>query len=312
MPEYACGQVLFGINTIYTVLMEDGAEVRCRIKGKVLKAEGRSYNPIAPGDMVEMARDARDASSGMLVGVLPRRTELSRWNKKGRARQVISANADVTVCVTSPQSPPFRPRFIDRLIAAAEEGGMEAALLVNKSDLPMSPEAEERVEDYRRIGYPVYYCSALTGSGIGELASALHGKTAAFVGQSGVGKSSVLNALDPSLGLKVGEVSQKYNRGSHTTNFAVLLRLAGGLSIIDTPGIRELELADVLPEELAYRFREFGRFSESCEVPVCPHDGEPGCAVRAAVEAGEIHPDRYESYLRILSELRESRRVQYG
>jgi ribosome biogenesis GTPase len=127
-----------------------------------------------------------------------------------------------------------------------------------------------------------------------------------------VGKSSVLNALDVSLALKVGELSRKYDRGNHTTNFAVLVKTAGGLSIVDTPGIRELTIADVLPEELAYRFREFEAASSSCEVPVCKHDEEPGCAVRAAVESGEIHPDRYESYLRVLSELRDSRRSRYG
>ncbi len=306
------GTVLFGINSIYTVLLPDGAEVLCRIKGKVLASDERAYNPVAPGDEVEIARDPKDPATGMLVKALPRRTVLARWNGKGRARQVIAANADLAVCLTSPQSPPFRPRFIDRVIAAAEEGGMEALIVVNKMDLGMDPEVEERVEDFRRIGYRVFSCSAATGEGIPELSAALAGKTAALIGQSGVGKSSLLNALDPGLSLKVGEVSQKYDRGSHTTNYAILVRTAGGLSIIDTPGIRELMLADVLPDELAYRFREFEAPAASCEVPVCKHDGEPGCAVRAAVEAGEIHPDRYESYLRMLFELRETRRARYG
>jgi ribosome biogenesis GTPase len=306
------GRVLFGINSIYAVLLDDGTEVRCRIKGKVLDEGERSYNPIAPGDEVEIARDPKDPSSGMLVKSLPRRTILARWNQKGRARQVIAANADVAVCLTSPQSPPFRPRFIDRVIAAAEEGGLEALVVVNKADLPMDPGVDERIEDFRRIGYGVILCSALTGKGIPELSAALKGKTAVLVGQSGVGKSSIINAFDPGLRLKVGEVSQKYDRGSHTTNHAALLKTAGGLSVIDTPGIRELMLADILPDELAYRFKEFERPAGSCEVPVCKHDGEPGCAVRAAVEAGDVHPDRYESYLRMLSELREYRRARYG
>ena len=306
------GTVLFGINSIYTVLMKDGAEVRCRIKGKVLASDERAYNPVAAGDEVEVSVDSKDHSSGMLVRALPRRTVLARWNAKGRARQVIAANADIALCLTSPQSPPFRPRFIDRVIAAAEEGGMEVFIAVNKTDLGINPEVEDRIEDFRRIGYRVFFCSAITGEGISELAAALSGRTVALIGQSGVGKSSILNAMDPSLSLKVGEVSQKYDRGSHTTNYAVMARTAEGLSIIDTPGIRELVLADVLPDELAYRFREFEAPAGSCQVPVCKHDGEPGCAVRAAVEAGEIHPDRYESYLRMLSELRDSRRARYG
>jgi ribosome biogenesis GTPase len=304
MTETVSGQVLYGINTIYTVLTDAG-EVQCRIKGKILREEERSYNPIAAGDFV-------DISQGMIVGLHERRTSLVRWNKKGMARQVLAANADIAVCVSSPQSPPFRPRFIDRVIAAAEGGGMEAVILMNKADLEIDHDASDRLADFRRIGYRVHVCSARTGDGIEELVRALSGKTAAFVGQSGVGKSSILNALEPGLGLRTGEISAKHDRGNHTTNFSVLLRLANGLSVIDTPGIREMEIADILPEELAYSFREFSPLAAHCEVPVCPHEEEPGCAVRRAVERGELHHDRYESYIRILLELRESRRPRHG
>ncbi len=311
MAETVTGQVLYGINTIYTVLV-DGIELQCRIKGKVLKEIDRSYNPIAAGDFAEISRDPHSSSNAMICGIRERRSILARWNRKGRARQVLAANADMAVCVTSPSSPPFRPRFIDRIVAAAEAGGMEVMILVNKSDLQVDEDVRDRLDDFRRIGYPVHFCSALTGEGIKEVAALLAGKISVFVGQSGVGKSSIINSLQPALGLKVGEVSRKYDRGVHTTNFSVLLRLDNGLRVIDTPGIREMELADILPEELAYSFREFGPFAGSCEVPVCPHDGEPGCAVRAAAENGEIHPDRYESYLRILGELRDSRRLIHG
>ncbi|HUI69868.1 MAG TPA: ribosome small subunit-dependent GTPase A, partial [Spirochaetia bacterium] len=135
---------------------------------------------------------------------------------------------------------------------------------------------------------------------------------AVFVGQSGVGKSSLLNAMSPDLALKVGEVSQKHDRGSHTTNYSSLLLLADGLRIIDTPGVRELELAEVLPEEVGFHFRDFLPHTEGCEFQPCLHVGEPGCAVTVAVEKGEIHPDRYESYLRIVRELQDSGRQIRG
>jgi ribosome biogenesis GTPase len=158
----------------------------------------------------------------------------------------------------------------------------------------------------------VHRCSARTGGGMRELSSLIEGRTAVFVGQSGVGKSSLLNALSPGLALKVGALSRKHDRGNHTTNFATLLLLAGGLRIIDTPGVRELELADILPEEIGLHFRDFAPYMQKCAYQPCLHDGEPKCAVAAAMERGEIHPDRYESYLRILQELRETRKAAHG
>ncbi|HVO39302.1 MAG TPA: ribosome small subunit-dependent GTPase A [Spirochaetia bacterium] len=305
------GEVLYGINTIYSV-QADGALMQCRIKGKVLREAERSYNPIAPGDVVEVIPDTLSPREGLIAEVRARRTVLSRWNKKGRAPQVLAANADLAVCVTSPASPPFRPRFIDRLIVAASAGGLRPVVLLNKADLPLSADAEERLGHYARMGYTVHSCSAVRGQGLEELAQMLRGLTAVFVGQSGVGKSSILNSLFPGLGLRVGNVSAKHNRGSHTTNFSSLLLLEGGLRIIDTPGVRELELADVLPEEVGYHFRDFVPFAGECEFQPCLHAGEPGCAVLAAVESGQIHADRYESYRRIIQELQENRRPGNG
>ncbi len=297
------GEVLFGMHSIYTVLSQ-GLQVRCRIKGKVLRAEAKAWNPIAPGDLVEVEPDPISPSEGRIVRVEPRRTVLERWNKKGRAPQVLAANADVAVCVTSPLSPPFRPRFIDRLIVAAEAGGLLPVILMNKEDLGAGDAVEERLEHYGRMGYEVLRCSARTGAGIGALAVRLAGVTAVFVGQSGVGKSSVLNALAPGLGLRVGQISSKHDRGSHTTNYPVLLAPGRGLRVIDTPGIRELEVADIVAAEVAGHFRDFAAFTGGCRHPSCLHDGEPGCAVAAAADRGEIHADRLESYRRIIRELR--------
>jgi ribosome biogenesis GTPase len=345
MPDIISAEVLNGINTIYSVRAGEGL-LTCRIKGKVLSGawsmktrrermnesplpedmeEGvarqarrrgtprrETYNPIAPGDMVDVAPDPLDPRGGLIIGVRPRKSSLTRWNKKGRAPQVLAANADLAVCITSPSSPPFRPRFIDRLIVAAEAGKLVPVIVLNKADLPSPPEVQERLEHYARMGYRVHSCSARTGQGMEELVQILRGSTAVFVGQSGVGKSSLLNAVSPGLELKVGEVSQKHDRGSHTTNFSSLLLLGGGLRVIDTPGIRELELADILPEEVGFHFRDFVSHTEHCEFQPCLHAGEPGCSVMRAVENGQIHPDRYESYVRIVRELQDSGRQGRG
>jgi len=299
------GEVLFGISTIYTVRAGD-SRLQCRIKGKKLREPSRSYNPIAPGDRVEVIPDQIGRGGGMIAAVLPRRTRLVRWNKKGRAPQLLAANADFAVCVTTPAAPPFRPRFIDRLIVAAETGGLSPVVLLNKCDLPCADDVGERLDHYGRMGYPVVRCSARTGQGIDALTALIRGHTAVLVGQSGVGKSSLLNALSPGLALRVGDLSQKHNRGNHTTNFSILLDVPPDLRVVDTPGVRELELAEVLPDEVGFHFRDFAPHAQSCSYQPCLHDDEPGCAVSAAVERGEIHPDRYESYLRILQELRET------
>ncbi len=311
MAAAVTGEVLLGINGIYTV-QAGGVRLQCRIKGKKLKEAQRSYNPIAPGDLVEVAPDALSPKEAMICALLPRRTRLVRWNKKGRAPQVIAANAELAICVCSPGSPPFRPRFIDRLIVAAESGGMTPVVLLNKCDLPVSPEIRERLDHYARMDYAILSCSASRGDGLGELAAVLAGRTSVMVGQSGVGKSSLLNALSPGIAQRVGEVSQKHDRGSHTTNFSALLSLENGGRVIDTPGVRELELADILPEEVGFHFRDFSPFSGSCSFQPCLHADEPGCAVMTAVESGLIHYDRYESYLRILAELTEARKSAHG
>jgi ribosome biogenesis GTPase len=303
-------EVLYGINTIYTVLAGD-VRLQCRIKGKKLKESRRSYNPIAPGDLVEVTRDALSSGEGMISDLVPRRTKLVRWNKKGRSPQVLAANADIAICVTSPASPPFRPRFIDRLIVAAETGGLVPLVLLNKKDLHTPADVTERLGHYERMGYQVLSCSARNGEGLPELIDVIRGRTAVFVGQSGVGKSSLLNALSPGLGLRVGDLSQKHDRGNHTTNYSILVPLDSGLRIIDTPGVRELELADVLPDEVGFHFRDFAPFMQSCSFQPCLHDDEPQCAVADAVRRGEIHHDRYESYLRILQELKETRKAAH-
>jgi ribosome biogenesis GTPase len=331
------GEVLTGVNNIYTVrpletprpldtaLPPDGAAEAhaaapaqsrlCRIRGKTLRADGGrggAHNPIAVGDLVVVEPDPHSPHQGWITGREPRRSAVLRYNKKSRAPQALAANVDLLVCVTSTRQPPFRPRFVDRVLVSGHAGGAPPAVVVNKCDLGIEAGTQARLEDYARIGYTVIRCSAVTGQGLDELRGLLAGRTSVLVGQSGVGKSSLLNALDPSLGARVGDVSFKHDRGSHTTSAGALLTLAWGARVIDTPGIRELDVHDMPPAELRHFYPEFEEPGRSCAFASCTHTGERGCAVERAVGEGRIHSDRYESYVRTFADLVELERSRYG
>ncbi|MQY76496.1 MAG: ribosome small subunit-dependent GTPase A [Spirochaeta sp.] len=305
------GQVLCGINNIYTVAVAD-RKLQCRIKGKVLKTDKRQYNPIAVGDLVEVLPDAFSQGEGWIISRKERSSSLERWNKKRRASQVLAANAELLMCVASIKNPPFRPRFIDRVIISTELGGLIPVVLLNKCDLGVEAAVRERVEVWEKNGYRVIRCSALTGEGISDLGEVIKGNTVAFVGQSGVGKSSILNCLEPRLKLKVGEISSKYDRGVHTTNFAVMIALNKNTYIIDTPGIREFEVSGITQRDLHGFFPEFSPWSEGCAYSSCLHIDEPGCAVKEALERGDIHADRYSSYVRLFNDLSNFQKGFYG
>jgi ribosome biogenesis GTPase len=294
------GIVFSGINNIYLVFA-DNKEWECRIKGKVLKEVKGEYNPIAVGDRVTIEINPHMENHALIISRLKRRNSFIRWNKKRRAPQTVAANIDLLVAVVSPESPPFRPRFVDRVLVAAWEQ-FPVLIVLNKSDQKIDPSTMERLEDFDRLGYPFHLCSAKTGEGVEELRRIVSGKIVAFVGQSGVGKSSILNRMHPGLKLRVGEVSAKYNRGRHTTNSAVMIPV-DDWTLIDTPGIREIEVHEVDVADLQYAFPDFQPFARDCAFQPCMHDKEPECAVRDAV-GKSIHPDRYESYLRILADLR--------
>ena len=311
------GQVASGINNIYRVRVEDTAAgdapgapvslVECRIMGKVLGGKqpvtDAAYNPLAPGDWVTISLDAGVPRQGWILDRRTRTSAIRRWNKKRQAPQTIAANVDRLLAVGSFAAPPFRPRFLDRLLLSAELGGAEPAVVVNKQDLGSSPAIDRRLAGYRAMGYPVVSCSAVTGQGIAELRRLLaDAALPALVGHSGVGKSALLNRLDPSLERTEGTLSRKYDRGAHTTRYGEMVAAAGVLAI-DTPGIRELEISDIEPQELRLWYRDFLPYVEECEFPGCLCESEPGCAVRAALERDEILPDRYQSYRRILGEL---------
>lgn len=301
------GTVLSGANNSFLLRTEDGGEVRCGLKGKKLKGAEGFYNPLAAGDIVEWA--PASPGTGSISALQPRSSLFWRYNEKGKAIQAIAANMDLLVCVTSAGMPPFRPRFIDRVSLEPSSEGLPFLIVLNKVDLGVDDDTARRMHDYRRIGFETMETSVHTGMGIEELRARLRGKTSAFVGQSGVGKSSLLNAIEDGLGLKVGEVCEKYERGRHTTVSAVLVELADACTrVIDTPGFRRLAVRGIAPVSLGACFPEIRSVSTQCALgPRCTHLDEPGCAVTAAVEAGTIHEDRYESYVRIHAELTETK-----
>lgn len=297
--------VLYGINNLFTLELDGGRKIAAGIKGKVLKESRGFYNALAPGDRVSVELDASGGERGLITGLEERRNWYGRWNEKGRSVQVLAANVDRVILVTSPRLPPFRPRFIDRVQAACSSSGIPLVIVLNKLDLGVGAEVEERLSDYGRMGVPVLRCSATDGSGLEELRNLAGRGLSAFTGQSGTGKSSLLNAIEAGLGLKVGELCSKWERGSHTTVVSAMFRLKGREgSVIDTPGFRRFAIRGIEPGRLASCFPDMAGIDAECEFgPSCPHSEEGACALLRAVADGRIHPDRFESYLRIREEL---------
>ncbi|MCL2761936.1 MAG: ribosome small subunit-dependent GTPase A [Treponema sp.] len=292
------GLVLRGSRNIFTVQMGNGDELQCRIKGKILKDAEGFYNPLAPGDRVKLETD-------MIIALEERKNLFSRFNQKGNCPQLLAANVDLVLCMTTRVSPPFRPRFLDRVLLQADIAGIPAVIVCNKVDIANNDvDIDERLEDYKRLGYTVLELSAVTGKGIDELRKTISGKYAVLVGQSGVGKSSLINALLPELNIKTGAINEKYDRGNHTTTLAFMVEVAPDTNIIDTPGIRRFVPAGIGPQEVALHMREFAPLAGKCTYGLsCSHRIEPGCKIMEAVAAGIIHEDRYESFMRIHDEL---------
>ncbi|MBO4507997.1 MAG: ribosome small subunit-dependent GTPase A [Spirochaetaceae bacterium] len=310
------GVVLGGSKNLFDVECEDGITRLCSIKGKKLDVGGKYYNPLAPGDCVSIEPDEKTEGQGQIIKLLPRRNEYGRWNVKGREPQLLAANVDLILCITTPDEPPFRPRFVDRVLAQAECAGITPVIVCNKCDLDAAddPDFDFRLTDWENIGYKVLRVSAATGEGLDELAATIEGKLCVLTGQSGVGKSSLINRLDPSLNLKTGELSDKYGRGTHTTTRGNLLHIkleesfAGKkdavASIIDTPGVRRFVLNDIAPCDLALYFREMKPLLGKCSFGMsCTHTHEAGCKILEGVYAGAISEERYESWQRICDEL---------
>lgn len=306
MMQPTTGRVIRLDSKVCWVRCDDGALLKCSVRGKLYRQERAAKNPVAVGDIVELA-PGESEDQGCVEAVLPRRNKLSRAmaDTAGRREQVVVANVDHLAIVVAVARPPMRPGLIDRFLIAAARQAIEPIVVVNKIDLGKRAEIEARMSPYADLGARLVYTAAEQGQGVDELRDLLAGKQTVFAGHSGVGKSTLLNALVPSLEIATKKVSHKSGRGTHTTTQVTLYELEDGGALIDTPGVRAMGLWRVDPSEVDDYFEEITALAPSCRFRGCSHRHEPGCSVKAALEAGEIHAVRFESYVRIVESLEE-------
>ncbi|MAT16543.1 MAG: ribosome small subunit-dependent GTPase A [Planctomyces sp.] len=292
------GRVLSAIGLNSTVEGEDGKQYLCTVR-RVLRTLSRdARNAVVAGDRVLFRPEGDD--QGMIERVEPRRGILSRTSQN--REHIIVSNIDQVLIVVTADQPPLKTNLIDRFLISAEKGETEAIICINKADLVDPVDLQPILGLYAQLGYRVIATSIVNGMGTGELRKLLKGTQTVLAGQSGVGKSSLINAIAPSVELETGEVSQFHMKGKHTTRTTQLLKLNFGGWVVDTPGIRQLELWDVIPEEVEGFFIEFRPYVTFCKFPDCSHTHEADCGVKAAVENREISMMRYESYLRLIDE----------
>ncbi|SKA10852.1 ribosome biogenesis GTPase [Chitinophaga eiseniae] len=296
----------------YVVKTTTGETFQARMKGIFKKNEDiTSTNPIAVGDVVEIVPDESDASAknAMITEIGERRNYIVRSSPHGRNKKhIIAANLDQAMLIGTIREPRTSQGFIDRFLVTAAAYHIPAVLVFNKKDIYRAKEMEvfEAMEAlYTDIGYPVKLISATEQEGIDEIRAILKGKTTLMSGHSGVGKSSLINDLVPGLDLRTTAVSGWSGKGLHTTTFAEMYDLPDGGCLIDTPGVREFGIVDIDKAELSHYFLEMQPYLSQCQFNNCLHINEPGCAVKEAVEAGEIDPDRYVSYATILETIGE-------
>jgi ribosome biogenesis GTPase / thiamine phosphate phosphatase len=313
-PRARRGLVLGGTGGVWRVRVEDGAIVDAALRGR-LKREGPESGrreptdtdrlKLAVGDEVLVEPDVR-GGAWAICEILPRRSRLARRAPGGAyGERIVAANVDQVVVVFAVAKPEPHPRMLDRFLVIAEANELAARIIVNKIDLVGESAAHERFAPYERAGYPVHFTSTKRGDGLPAVRAMLGGRVSVFTGPSGVGKSSLLNALFPGLSLRIGDISESVNKGRHTTVGAEMIPLpdeSGGY-VVDTPGLREVGLWALSREHLDRCFPELRPLIPNCRFADCTHTAEPDCAVKDAVDSGEVSAERFASYLKLRDEL---------
>lgn len=293
----------------YVAKAADGKLYNARIKGIFKIDEITSTNPIAVGDEVEMVIEDVQEESAMIDRIYDRKNYVARVSPHNkRQHHIIASNLDQSILFATLKEPKTSQGFMDRFLISCESYHIPAIIVFNKADLYKKKEMEKFAllkEIYEAIGYKVVLASVQTGQGVNEVKSLLKDKTTLLSGHSGVGKSTFINAVFPQFNLRTQEVSGWSGKGLHTTTFAEMFDLDGGGQIIDTPGVREFGLVDIPKQELSHFFPEMRVLINDCQFNNCMHINEPGCAVKAAVNAGTVSVDRYASYLTILDTIEE-------
>lgn len=287
-----------------SVLLEGGNIIDCRLRGSFRTKGIRSTNPVTVGDHVSTILDD-DGQTGVITDISPRRNYIIRKSVNlSRESHIIAANIDQALLIMTLKQPRTSFGFIDRFLATSEAYRIPAVVVINKTDLYTDPEDQKLLETteevYRSAGYTVLLVSALSGEGLNALKELMKERVSLISGHSGVGKSTLINAIEPGLKLKTSDISIIHEKGRHTTTFSEMLPLSFGGAIIDTPGIKEFGLIDIERNELSHFFPEIFRHAEHCRFHNCLHLNEPGCAVKQASENGSIAETRYSNYITIL------------
>ena len=303
------GTVIRSSGSVYGVRAVDGTLVDCRVKGNFRLKGIRSTNPVAVGDHVRF--DVREDGTAYIVEILERKNYIVRKaSNLSKQSHILAANLDLCFLIVTINHPATATTFIDRFLAAAEAYRVPVVLVFNKVDLYNGCECEELeylTALYSSIGYECLHTSATERNGINELKEMMRGKVSLLAGNSGVGKSSIVNAIAPEIAARVGEISKTHDTGMHTTTYTEMFEFMPGSFIVDTPGVKGFGTYDMEVEEISHYFVEFFRLSKDCRYGNCTHTHEPGCAVLEALESGRLAPSRYQSYLSMLEDKDEGK-----
>ena len=304
------GLVLKSTGSTFLVRTVNGNTIQCNIRGKLRLAGSKSTNPVVVGDWVEVETDG---SKGNITLIKDRKNYIVRRSVNlSRQSHVIAANLDQTCLIVTLIHPKISTEFIDRYLCTAEAYLIPAVVVFNKTDIynaELQTLLEDLVKTYQKIGYKCLPVSAKNKQGIEDLRKLLHKKVSLISGNSGVGKSTLINCLEPDFNLRVAEISGYHLKGKHTTTFSEMFELHDGGFIIDTPGIKGFGLINIQNKELFHYFPEMFKLTQKCQYYNCTHTHEPGCAVKSAVDSGEIAESRYKSYINILSDENEKYRT---